>query len=151
MNRHTPKEHLTTYDSDFYQWSLHQAALVRERRFSELDLENIAEEIESLGRSDRRSLASHMIILVAHLLKWQFQSGKRSTSWDHSIFMARLKIAEIIAESPSLSAYPASELANIYGSARKLAAKETKLKLETFPVVCPYPISKILDETFMPD
>ena len=81
MNKHTPKQHLATYDSDFYLWSAGQAALIREGKFDQLDIENVAEEIESLGRSDKRALGSQLRRLLMHLLKWEHQASRRSQSW----------------------------------------------------------------------
>jgi Domain of unknown function DUF29 len=151
MNKHTPKQHLATYDSDFYLWSAGQAALIREGKFDQLDIENVAEEIESLGRSDRKSLISQMQRLLAHLLKWQFQSSRRSKSWRLSIFSAREEIGVLVEDSPSLSESLSSGLDRAYLSARKRAALETGLADKSFPESCPYSLSQILDEDFWPD
>jgi Domain of unknown function DUF29 len=151
MNKHTPKQHLATYDSDFYLWSAGQAALIREGKFEQLDVENVAEEIESLGRSDRKSLISQLQRLTAHLLKWQFQPSRRSKSWRLSIFSAREEIGVLVEDSPSLNEALSSGLDKAYLSARKRAALETGLADKIFPVSCPYSPSQILDEDFWPE
>ena len=151
MNKHTPKQHLATYDSDFNLWSSGQAALIREGKFDQLDIENVAEEIESLGRSDRKSLMSQLQRLIAHLLKWRFQPSRRSKSWKLSIFSARDDIGVLVEDSPSLSGILSSGLEKAYVAARKRAALETGLPTTAFPEKCPYPLEQILDEDFWPE
>jgi hypothetical protein len=151
MNKHTPKQHLATYDSDFYLWSADQAALIREGRFEQLDIENVAEEIESLGRSDRKSLMSQLRRLLAHLLKWQFQPSRRSKSWRLSIFSARDEIKVIVDDSPSLNDVLSAGLDKAYLSAKKRTALETGLPAATFPSECPYLPNQVLDEDFWPE
>jgi Domain of unknown function DUF29 len=150
MNKHTPKEHLATYDSDFYLWSAGQAALIREGKFDQLDLENVAEEIESLGRSDRKSLISQLQRLLARLLKWQFQPTRRSKSWRLAIYSARDEIKVIVEDSPSLNEALSAGLDKAYLSAKKRAALETGLSAASFPDGCPYSPQQVLDEDFWP-
>jgi hypothetical protein len=69
------------YNKDFYNWTLHNADLIRQKKFSEMDIDHIAEEIESMGNRDRRELINRLAVLIAHLLKWQYQPTKRSKSW----------------------------------------------------------------------
>jgi Domain of unknown function DUF29 len=120
----------TLYDEDFYAWTQEQAALLREGAVQELDLTNLAEEIESLGKSDRRALGSHLRNLVLHLLKWQYQPSGHLTghSWQ---------------EVPRL-------LARWYPLARQDAADETRLPLATFPATCPWTPDQVLDPEFWP-
>jgi len=108
------------YDQDFYAWTQEQAALLREGAVHELDLTNLAEEIESLGKSDRRALGSHLRNLVMHLLKWQYQPHGRLTghSWESSIRTARDEIAMILEDSHSLVATVPELLARRYALAR---------------------------------
>ena len=150
MNKHTPKHQLAAYDSDFHLWSQNQAAAIRDGRFAEIDLENVAEEIESLGRSDKREIKSRLEILLIHLLKWQFQPEKRKSGWNSSIVTARLGVADLIDESPSLKNFPAEKLASAYFAARLKAASETRLSVKRFPVECPYSIAEIMDFDFLP-
>ena len=150
MNKHTPKHELAAYDSDFHLWSQTQAALIREGRIGEIDLVNVAEEIESLGRSDRREIRSRLVVLLMHLLKWQFQPAKRKAGWEGSIIEARHQIDMLIGESPSLANFPEQVLGGEYVAARRLAAAETGLSQKRFPVEYPYSIRQILDEDFLP-
>lgn len=151
MNKHTPKQHLTAYDSDYVLWSERQAALIRERRFDELDIENIAEEIESLGRSDRRALGSQLRRLLIHLLKWQYQQSRRSQSWRTTINSARDELRVILEESPSLKAALIAGLDREYQTARKRAAQETGLPSDEFSSSFPYTLAALLDEDFWPN
>ena len=150
MNTHTPKHELATYDSDFHLWSQTQAAAIREGRFAEIDLENVAEEIESLGRSDRREIRSRLEVILIHLLKWQFQPEKRKNGWKASIYESRRKIKMLLGESPSLRAFPEQVMAEEYFSAIHQASTETGLSVTRFPVECPYKITDVLDLDFLP-
>ena len=137
------------YENDFALWSDRQADALRRRAWNELDWENVAEEIESLGRSDRREIRSRLKVICEHLLKWQFQPDKRSTSWRTSIHNSRDKIADLIAESPSLANYPAGQLAGAYVPARRDAAEETGIA--DLPETCPWTIEQVLDPDFWPE
>jgi hypothetical protein len=143
---------VTRYDEDFYAWTQEQAALLREGAVLELDLTNLAEEIESLGKSDRRALASHLRTLVMHLLKWQYQPGGRLTghSWASSIQNARDEIAMILEDSHSLVPTVPALLARRYPLARQHAATETRLPLAIFPPACPWTPEQVLDPDFWP-
>ena len=150
MNKHTPKHELATYDSDFHLWSQTQAAAIREGKFAEIDLENVAEEIESLGRSDRREIRSRLEVVLIHLLKWQFQPEKRKNGWKASIYESRRKIKMLVGESPSLRSFPEQVLAEEYVSAVHQASTETGLSTKRFPVECPYTIADVLALGFLP-
>jgi Domain of unknown function DUF29 len=150
MNKHTPKHELATYDSDFHLWSQTQAAAIRKGKFAEIDLENVAEEIESLGRSDRREIRSRLEIILIHLLKWQFQPAKRKNGWKASIYESRRKVKMLIEESPSLRSFPEQVLAEEYHSAVHQASTETGLSVSRFPPECPYTIANVLDKDFLP-
>lgn len=150
MNKVFPKPQLTPYEVDYAQWCVEQAALVREGKFAGLDRENLAEEIESLGRSDKREIASRMEVLIAHLLKWQFQPEARSLSWAKSIIGARQSILEILDESPSLRQYPATTVERAYRVARVDAADETGIPVAEFPQVCPFRNDDLLNVKYYP-
>jgi Domain of unknown function DUF29 len=151
MNRHSPLPHQTLYDSDYFLWSAHQAALMRQGKLNLLDIENLAEEIESLGKSDRRALMSQVNRLLVHLLKWQFQAELRSASWENSIEMARDAMRRIVEDSPSLKDAIEDRLNNEYKLARRKAARETKLPETNFPSNCAYSLKQILDDDFLPN
>jgi len=149
MNRIDPKR-LAGYDEDFALWSAEQAALIRAGKFDRVDLENIAEEIESLGTSERHEITNRLEVLLMHLLKWERQPEYRSRSWSSTIRGQREAILDLLEESPSLKPYPATQIAKRYPRAREKAAEETTIFLENFPESCPYSVEQILDPDFMP-
>jgi uncharacterized protein DUF29 len=150
MNKIFRKQQLTPYEADYAQWCAEQGALLREGRLSDLDRENLAEEIESLGRSDKREIESRLGTLLLHLLKWQFQAERRKTGWLLTIREQRHQIKKLINESPSLKTYPSKQLASEFEFARLRAANETGLPEKDFPADCPYPISDVLNRDFFP-
>src|SRR5215472_16454649 len=132
------------YEEDFYAWTVEQSRLLRAGELSAIDAVNIAEEIESMGRSDRRELKSRLVVLVMHLLKWQHQPAGRSRSWSATIEEHRLQIDAILAESPSLRPTTASMLAEAHAIARARAIAETGLADEVFPGACPFTPDQVL-------
>lgn len=135
---------------DFSVWIQHTAQLLRERRWDEVDIEQLIEEVEDLGRSERNSIKSQLSRLLLHLLKWQYQPQRRSDSWLDSINDARTQIEDKIEDSPSLQRYPTELLDTAYARARRRAASQTGLPLSTFPAECPYAIADALHEDFLP-
>jgi hypothetical protein len=126
------------YERDLYSWSREQARLVREGRWDLVDRENVAEEIESLGRTEFNKLESALRVLLMHMLKWDHQPERRSRSWALSIKDQRLEFAEVLADNPGLKSRQDEALARAHQRARIAAAKETGLDEETFPNACPY-------------
>jgi hypothetical protein len=126
------------YDRDFYAWANEQAALLRAGRLSTADIAHIAEEIESMGRSEKRELTSRLAVLLAHLLKWRFQPERRGRSWQATIREQRSEVADVLADNPSLEARLDELLSNAYGKAVQIAIRETDLPEETFPAICPW-------------
>jgi len=139
------------YEDDFYAWTIEQSRLLRAGELSEIDVANIAEEIEGMGRSDRRELRSRLAVLVAHLLKWRHQPGARSKSWSATIDEQRLQIEEVLTESPSLRPKAATMLSDAYAIARARAIAETGLAEEAFPELCPFKPDEVLSRAFLPD
>lgn len=139
------------YTTDFSLWAQQTAKLLREQRWQEIDLEHLIEEIEDLGKSERRGVASQLTRLLLHLLKWQYQSQRRSDSWLDSITDARTQIELAINDSPGLQSYPAEQLQSCYQRARLRAAKQTGMSLAAFPDVCPYAVALVLDEDWLPE
>lgn len=137
-------------DDDFALWCEEQAALLRAGRLDRLDIETLAEEIASLGRSDRYEIEHRLAVLLAHLLKWQVQPEKRSNSWRASIAEQRRKIARLLRDSPSLKPYPALALAGSYIDGLDTAVTESGLPETLFPSTCPYTIEQVLDDNFLP-
>lgn len=115
----------TTYEGDFYAWLLKSAELLRQRQFSELDLEQIAEELEGIARSDKRQLINRFAVLLSHLLKWQYQPERRSKSWERTIREQRKRISLLLDDSPSLKSEIEQKLADAYEIAVLSAANET--------------------------
>jgi Domain of unknown function DUF29 len=139
------------YEQDFYQWTQQMATVLRNGHFDQLDIENIAEEIESLGRSDRRELKSRLTILLMHLLKWHYQPEQRSNSWRATITEQRIRILDLLLESPSLVNYLKVEVDRCYNNAKALAGDETGLNSIIFPQNCPYLLTEILEQTPLAD
>ncbi|WP_313931849.1 MULTISPECIES: DUF29 domain-containing protein [Nostoc] len=146
-----PKTAAQLYETDFVAWTKHTVQLIRDRQFDQIDWDAVIEEIESLGRSERRELKSRLEVLLQHLLKWQYQSNLQSGSWQNTIDEQRNRIIDLLQESPSLKSYPEEVLAQCYHRGLKAASNETKLAIDTFPTECPYSIAQILDAEFLPN
>ena len=139
------------YERDFYGWANEQAALLRAGRLGEADIANIAEEIESLGRGEKRELANRLAVLLAHLLKWQFQPALRGKSWRLTIEEQRDKLAEHLDENPSLRPLLAEAVGRAYRDALIQVRKETPLDRDDLPPTCPYTPDQIFDPAFLPE
>jgi hypothetical protein len=140
-----------TYTTDFNVWVKKTVQLLREGCWNEIDLEHLIEEVESLGKSERRGIVSQLTRLLLHLLKWQYQPQRRSDSWLDSITDARTQIELAIADSPSLKNYPAEQLADCYQRARRQAAKQTGIAISTFPETCEYELELVLADDWLPE
>jgi hypothetical protein len=140
-----------TYRTDFNLWIEQTAQLLREKRWYDLDLEHLIEEVEDLGKSERRGIASQLTRLLLHLLKWQYQPQRRSDSWLDSITDARTQIELALEDSPSLKKYAAEQLEQSYQRARQQAARQTGMPLSTFPQECPYSLDLILADEWLPE
>lgn len=139
------------YDADFYGWTQEQVKLLREGKLNSLDILNLAEEIESLGKQERRELRNRLGILLGHLLKWEFQSSHRSKSWRATIREQRYQILKLLEESPSLQPYLPTAVEEAYESALNLAVRETSLDYVDFPAICPYDSQQqVLNSSFFP-
>ncbi|MDD5036047.1 MAG: DUF29 domain-containing protein [Methylococcaceae bacterium] len=139
------------HETDYAAWAGEQAALLRSGQFSDLDIEHIAEELENITGNERREIYRRLRILIAHLLKWQFQPDQRSNSWRATIKVQRTDIDDVLEESPSLKRELEASIRKAYPKARELAADETGLIEKDFPRVCPYTETEILDSHFWPD
>lgn len=147
-----PDQEAPTYEADFVRWLEHQAELLRQGRVHELDLENLAEEVESIGRSDKREVYNRLTVLLAHLLKVEFQPDKRTRTWLSTISEQRRRPRLILADSSILEkTYVPSNLETIYRDARRKAATETRLGESAFPETIPYSLEQILDADFLPE
>jgi hypothetical protein len=140
-----------TYRADFNLWIQQTAQLLREHRWYEIDVEHLIEEVEDLGRSERRGITSQLTRLLLHLLKWQYQPQRRSDSLLDSITDARTQIDLALKDSPSLKGYPIEQLEESYQRARRQAAKQTGMLISVFPEECTYSLELILDEDWLPE
>jgi hypothetical protein len=141
------------YDEDFYAWTQTQAARLRQEKASDLDYANLAEEIESLGKRDRRELRRHLERLMQHLLKWRYQSETRQHghSWQRTIREQRRQLGLLLDDSPSLCREVPLFIDAGYPRAREQALSETGLPEAMMPHACPWTFTQILDETFWPE
>jgi Domain of unknown function DUF29 len=146
----TPPSNTPAYEEDFVAWLEDQAQHARRGEIEGLDLENIAEELEGMARSDRREIRNRLTVLLAHLLKCWVQPDKRSSSWLGTIAEQRDQIVELIEDSPSLATYPALIVDRYYPAARRNAARQMRLCESAFPESCPFNIDEILDLDWLP-
>jgi Domain of unknown function DUF29 len=141
-----PAKEELEYDTDFYKWADNQAKFLRKQEFSKLDIDNLIEEIESLGRSEKRTLKSYLEILLMHMLKVKFQPEKHTTSWDLAIKEANHKTQKVLLENPSLKPKLKDILEDAYFSARIKAALETGFQENLFPEECPWSLKDIFPD-----
>ncbi len=141
------------YEQDFYLWLKETANLLKEKRFEELDLTHLVEEIESMGRSEKRELKSRLKQILIHLLKWQYQPQMRpyyGNSWISTIVTQRRDLLLLLQDSPSLRGLLDEYWQESYQIARKDASKETGLSEEVFPFNCPFELSEVLNPDYLP-
>ncbi|RBP08536.1 uncharacterized protein DUF29 [Roseiarcus fermentans] len=139
------------YESDFYAWAMEQAELLRARRFDAADIDNIAEEIESMGRGEKRELVNRLAVLLLHLLKWQFQPGFRSPSWNSTIREQRIRLRSHLKDNPSLKSRLDEAYAEAYELAVVGAARETGMPDTAFPRAIPFRLEQAVDDAFWPE
>ncbi|OQY57727.1 MAG: hypothetical protein B6245_15555 [Desulfobacteraceae bacterium 4572_88] len=139
------------YEHDFYAWSVKNAELIRQGRWEEIDQENVAEELEYMGRREKRELVSRLAVLLAHLLKWQFKPERQSNSWKYTIENQREEVSELLEDSPSLRYEIEDRLAKAYKKALRTAARETGIRKSSFPETCPFSFEETLDDNFFPE
>jgi hypothetical protein len=133
-----PADPRAAYERDFYSWLMEQARLVREGRWSAIDHDNLAEEIESLGREQFNKLECELRVLLLHLLKWDHQPERRSRSWELSIATQRVEVTDVLDDNPGLKPRIPEAMTRAYRKARLDAARETGLEDAAFPTACPY-------------
>lgn len=142
---------MINYNNDFYGWTQEQAALLRAGRLNDLDIENLIEEVETMGRSEKRELESRLTVLLVHLLKWKYQPERRGKSWNLTIKGQRIEYINVLTDNPGLK----SQLDTIFKSAYKLAlvkaSSETGIDEDVFPAVCPWTLDAVINQSFYPD
>lgn len=139
------------YEQDYYLWLETTAKLLREGKLSALDTVNLLEQIEDIGRSEKRAVESNHKILLMHLLKYKYQPENRSNSWVASIVEHRQRLKKAFKESPSLQPYFTSVFNDCYQDARELAAAETGLAIDEFPVETPFNPEEVLNSDYLPE
>ena len=145
-----PPSNAPAYEDDFVAWLEDQAQHARRGETDALDLENIAEELEGMARSDRREIRNRLTVLLIHLLKYLLQSKRRSRSWIATIGEQRRRILSIIDDSPSLRSFPETVLNECYAAARSGCADETGIPESSIPDECPFEPRLILDPRWLP-
>ena len=137
------------YEQDFYLWTQITAEQLKENKFNEIDITNLIEEIESMGRSEKRELKSRLIVLLMHLLKWHYQPEKRSESWRTTITEQRICIEGLLEDSPSLKPLLSEVFEDCYQKARLKASDETGIKLNFFPKESPFSLAESLASSYL--
>lgn len=140
----------TLYETDFALWLTEQVKSIQQGCFEAVDWENVIEELQSLGVSEKRALGSQLRRLIMHLLKWHYQPDKRSRSWEASIASARNEIEQLLELSPSLKTYVLQTLSKEYQRARREAQSDTGLPVSAFPAQCPYTLEQLLNSEYLP-
>jgi predicted DNA-binding ribbon-helix-helix protein len=139
------------YDQDVYGWATHTAELLRSNKMDEVDFENIIEEIESLGRSEKNGLTSSLRLIISHLLKWQYQPERRTPSWKGTISTHRMQAEFYLEDNPSLKSKIDDILVKAYKRAVIEAANDTLMEDSVFPKECPYSFEEITSNEFYPE
>lgn len=148
---HALQPPIPAHDADFHGWAMATAAAIRAGRVQGLDWATIAEEIEDMGRSERRALGSRLEVLQAHLLKWRYQPQHRSTSWSGTVKEQRRRAMLLLRDNPSLKPELANLAVDVYPVACALAERDTGLDESVFPDIPPWTVEQILDEDYWPE
>lgn len=139
------------YDKDFYQWAMKNAELMRQGRLSEIDVENIAEELESMGKSQKRELIHRLAVLMMHLLKWQYQPQNRGRSWKGTVTEQRNELDLLIEDSPSLKHGIEPSMEKAYKLALVKFENETGISKKHLPDSCSFTFEQVMDNDFWPE
>ncbi|MEM8810213.1 MAG: DUF29 domain-containing protein [Cyanobacteria bacterium P01_G01_bin.38] len=138
------------YEVDYLQWIETTVDQLRHQDYAHIDWANFIEEIEDMGKRERRAIESNLVILLMHLLKWQYQPARRSGSWSGSIVEHRRRLRKALQDSPSLQPYLSEIFQDTYTDAVKQAAAETEQPSNIFPPECPYALAEVMDDEFLP-
>jgi len=141
----------SNYERDFYAWAMKNAVLLRQRRFAEIDANNIAEELESMGRSEKRELVNRLAVLLTHLLKWRHQPNRRGNSWRYTIKEQRRAVFKSLRDNPSLRSQLPEYLNEAYEDALLKVIRQTGLDEGAFPPACPFTLDQLMDDDFWPE
>jgi hypothetical protein len=141
------------HDEDFYGWAMAEAQLLKQGKFNEADMDKIIEEIETLGRSNKRELVNRLGVLIAHLMKWQYKDHMEASywkSWKGTIIRQRIDLSDLLEENPSLKSQVKEAMPKAYKYALAIIEEETPLNLKTLPSECPYNFEQLMDDGFYP-
>ncbi|NJL90894.1 MAG: DUF29 domain-containing protein [Coleofasciculaceae cyanobacterium SM2_1_6] len=141
-------DNLDLYETDFYQWTQVQAKLLSQGQWTALDIENLVEEIESLGKQQKQELRNRLGVLIGHLLKWEYQPELRGKSWKATIWEQREQVLDILQDNPSLKPYLEEAVQKGFRQGLSLVLRETPLDFDVLPKECPYTIAQVLDPQF---
>jgi len=139
---------MNTHETDFYSWTQEQAALLKQGRYLEMDHEHLIEELESMGASERRELVNRLAVLLAHLLKWQYQPERRGNSWRLIVEEQQRKVGRVLRQNPGLKPTIGESIEDAYGDALLIAARETGLNENTFAKERPWTVAQVLESEF---
>lgn len=142
---------MINYEQDFYGWTQEQAEFLRSGRLMDLDIENLIEEVETMGRSEKRALESSLSVLLVHLLKWKYQPSRRGRSWQLTIKTQRVNFVKILRDNPGLKPSLDQCMADAYQIATIKASQETYLDEDVFPASCPWNFEDVVNHDFLPD
>ena len=139
------------HDEDFYGWAMTNAALLKKEKYKEADMDMIIEELEEMGGSNESQLINRLGVLIAHLLKWQFQPELRGRSWEGTIEEQRHKIQRLVRKNPSLKTKVTEAIEEGFLDSRAIIKKDTPLDLKLLPAECPYTFEQIMNDEFYPE
>lgn len=139
------------YEADFFQWTQETSDRLRRGEFTQIDIQALVEEVEDLGNWQKAAVQTRLAALIGHLLKWDRQTGKRSSRWQAAIKLQRIRIERLVNQSPSLRPFLAETLPEAYSDAVLLAVKDTGFDKQVFPKACPYTVEEILSAKDVPD
>jgi len=139
------------HNEDFYGWAIANASLLKQGKLKEVDMENIIEELEEMGRSEKYQLINRFSILIAHLLKWKYQPELRGRSWSGTIKEQRHRIERLIKQNPSLKHETPEAIQEGFSDSKDLIEKETPIDLNLLPSECPYTFEQIMNDGFYPE
>jgi hypothetical protein len=145
---------MSTYENDFYRWTQETTELLKQRRFAELDLDALIEEVEDMGKSQQRELESRLVVLLGYLLKWRYQPDGRSYSWQGTVHLQRAEIKQLLRDSPSLRAQIPDFIISVYKTAVSKAVEDTNVSPSIFPATFEqtgWTWEQVLDDEFYPE
>ncbi|QQE67133.1 hypothetical protein GFS31_38450 [Leptolyngbya sp. BL0902] len=143
----------TLYEVDFYEWLQHTVEAIKHRNFDQVDWDNLIEEVESMGRSEKRELKSRLLVILEHLLKlifWDSEKPQNARGWRNTVIEQRNQVDLILEDSPSLKPWLAEIFVDSYAKARQHILQKSGLPGEMFPIQPPFPLENVLNTDWLP-